>query len=360
VSKSNRILIALFLAQIILIMGMTLSRDDTKATRVTKVFEAFDPAKVTRVKILGEPKDASDANQPTQPSIELAKEGTQWVIVAADNYPADGTKVQELLDKIGKLKARGDVLTKATYHKKLEVADDKYQRLVTLTHDGKELKFYLGTSPSFKSIHLRKAGSNEVLQASELTSWEVGTRAWDWVDRTYVKYPEKDLWSVRVQNKQGGFDLDKSADGSWSAKGVSGPLKKTVVDDMTRKVATINLEEPVGKNEKPEYGLSDPLATITIVTGTSTIAGKMPDEMKTDVVRVGAKLDKDNRYYVKASTSPYVVQVATWGLEPLVTKGPKDLIEEPKKDEPKKAGAPAKKAEAAAKAKGKGKGKGKK
>jgi hypothetical protein len=105
-------------------------------------------------------------------------------------------------------------------------------------------------------------------------------------------------------------------------------LKKTVVDDWVRKASAINLEEPVGKTEKPEHGLSSPLATITLVTGTSTITGKMPDETKTDVIRIGAKIDKDNRYYVKSTTSNYVAQVATWGLDPFVTKTEKDLIDD--------------------------------
>jgi uncharacterized protein DUF4340 len=332
-TKMNRILIGLLLAQIVLILGMGLAKEDTATTRVMKVFDNFDPAKVTHIKITSEPKDPSDANQPPQQSVELAKEGTAWGISTADNYPADGTKVQEMLEKLSKLKARGEVLKKATFHKKLEVAEDKYQRKVTLTHDGKTIEFFLGTSPSFKNVHFRRAGSDEVLQVGELTTWEVGARAWDWVNRTYVSFPEKDVWGVNLLNKNGRITMNRDAYGTWHVEGASGELKKTVIDDIVRKASAINIEEPVGKTEKPEYGLADPTATITLTTGTSTISGKMPEEMKTEVIRLGAKIEKENRYYAKATTSQYVVTVAGWAVDNLVTKTTKDLLEDSKKEE---------------------------
>lgn len=336
-TKINRVLIALFFLQILLVMGMNIGGQEPADTRLSKVFDGLDPAKVTRVKIIGEPKDAADPSAGPQQSIELVKDGTQWSLGGADNYPADNTKVDELLEKLAKLKSRGPVLTKASHHKKVEVADDKYQRDVTLTHDGKEIRFFVGTSPSFKNVHLRRAGSNEVLQASELTSWEVGTRAHDWINRDYVKFPEKDVWGVKVENKSGTIELAKSADGQWSLAGSSAPLKKSMIDDIVRKASTISVEEPIGKSEQAEHGLSDPLATVTLTTGTSTISGKMPDEMHTDVIKIGKKLDKENRYFAKASTSSYVVQVAGWAMEPLVTKSTKDLLEETKGDAAPKA-----------------------
>lgn len=286
---------------------------------------------MTRLEITGEPKEATDEKAPPQTSVKLAKEGTQWGIATADGYPADGTKVEELLGKLAKLKSRGPVLTKATYHKKVEVADDKYQRKISLTVDGKDLVFFLGTSPSIKSVHLRKAGSDEVLQVGELTTWEAGARPWDWVDRAFVKVPDANVYGVVVQNKNGMITLKRTADGIWSADGLTGPAKKSAIDDLVRKASAINLEEPVGKTEKPEHGLGSPLATITLTTGTSTIAGKMPDEMRTEVVRIGAKNEASNRYYAKSTTSPYVVELASWAVDPLINKGLKDLVEEEKK-----------------------------
>lgn len=327
-NKTNQILAVLFLVQVLLLMGMRLTGGDEAVNNApVKVFETLEASKITKVEIKGELKD--DPNGPPQTSVTLTKEGATWGIGSADNFPADQDKVTEFLEKLTKLKSRGAVLTRAVNHKKVEVADDRYQRKITLVHDGKEETFFLGSSPSFKTVHLRKAGGDDVVQVTDLTAWEAGARAWDWVDRTYLKIPEKDVYGVRIQNKSGTIELSRSAEGEWIAQGVTGALKKSAVDDLVRKASTMNLEEPVGKTEKPEQGFDAPLATVTLTTGTSSISGKMPDAMRTEVIKVGAKMDKEARYLVKASSSSYVVQVAAWAIEPLVTKTNKDLLDLP-------------------------------
>ncbi|MCK6546003.1 DUF4340 domain-containing protein [Myxococcota bacterium] len=338
-NKTNQLLVGLLALQGLVFVGMKVGGGSAEDNRPKVVLEGFEPGKVSKLEIIGEPKDAADPKAPPQTSVTLTKTGTQWGIAAADGYPADNQKVEEFLGKLAKLKTRGPVLTSATYHKKVEVADDKFQRKLKLTVDGKELELILGTSPSLKNVHLRKAGSDEVLQVSELTAWEAGARAWDWVDRAWVKFGENDVWGIAIQNANGVLNLQKDQSGLWNAVGATGAVKKGVLDDLVRKASAMNLEEPVGKTEKPEFGLDQPLAVVTLTTGTSTIAGKLPAELKTEVVRIGKKSDTENRYWAKSTTSPYVVELAGWAVEPLVTKSMKDLLEDTK---PEQAAAPKK------------------
>lgn len=333
-SKSNRILAVLLVVQAALILGMRLIDEQPTTTRLAAVFEGFDPEKVTQISIAGMAPEGQGVDAKPAPSVELAKDGSQWGISAADGYPADQKKVSEFLTKIGKLKSRGAVVTRSVYHRKLEVSDDKYQRMATLTHDGKELKFFLGTSPGFKNVHLRVAGKDDVVVVADLTTWEVGDKASDWIDRAYAKVPESDIWSMKLQNAKGTIQMDKASEGQWAVLGVTEPLKKSAIDDLLRKASGLTVEEPVGVAEKPEYGFDAPLATITLVTGTSTIAGAMPKETTTRTLKVGRKLEKDNRYYAKASTAKHVVQVAGWGVDSLLSKTAKDLVEVKQDDKP--------------------------
>lgn len=332
-NKTNQLLIALFALQALVLVGLGVGGGSAEDRGPKVVLEGFEPGKVTKLEIIGEPKDPNDPKSPPQTSVTLTKTGTQWGIATAEDYPADNQKVEEFLTKLAKLKTRGPVLTSATYHKKVEVADDKFQRKLKVTADGKELELILGTSPGLKNVHLRKAGSDEVLQVSELTAWEAGTRAWDWVDRAWVKYGDNDVWGVAIQNASGTLVMQKDQSGLWNAIGATAAVKKGVLDDLVRKASAMNLEEPVGKTEKPEYGLDQPLAVVTLTTGTSTIAGKPPAEFKTDVVRIGKKSESENRYWAKSTTSPYVVQLPGWAVEPLVTKGMKDLLEDAKPEQ---------------------------
>ncbi len=326
-SKLNQILAGLLAVQVLGILGMRLGGDEpTKITSV-KLLEGLQTEKVSAIEIWGAPKEGDG---PDQETVKLTKTGTQWGIATADNFPADNTKVSDFLKTLAKLKSRNTVLTKATYHKKLEVSADKFQRKVTLTHDGKLMTFYVGSSPSFKNTHIRVDGKDEVMMVNDFSNTDVGERAYHWVDRAYLQYKPEEVWSVKVKNAKGEINLEKNPqDGSWVEASITQPLKKTEVDGIVNKARQINLETPVGKTEKPEYGLSAPLATVTLITGTSTSAGVPPQKTTSHTIKIGKKLEGKNQYYVKSSTSEYVVRVANWAISPLVEKGKDDLIEKP-------------------------------
>ncbi len=332
-NKTNTILAGALVLQALIIMGMRLGGDQHVVAQSVALLDNYDADKVTKIHIDGATKEKDG---PPPESVTLEKNGSTWGISTADNFPADQEKVSEFLKKLAKMNYRNRVVTSSKYHDKLEVAADKYQRKVTITQDGKDRVFYVGTSPSFKALHVRLDGSDDVLLANEVSSSDFSERAWGWVDRAYVKHDAKDVWALTITNEKGDIQIEKNPqDSSWLAAGITGPLKKTVVDDLVRKAGQMNLEEPIGKAVKPEYELGK-LATITLVTGTSTIAGAPPPKTDTTTIQIGKKLEKENRYYVKASTSDYVVEVAGWAIDPLVQKTKADLVEPPKKDDEKK------------------------
>jgi hypothetical protein len=326
-TKLNKALMLALVVQALLVAGMRFAGGPEEKVAPRTLLPGLSAEKVTRLEIWGPPKEGDG---PAQESVALNRSGGKWSIATADDYPADSKKLDELVASLSALKVRSPVVSAATYHKKLEVAEGDYQRKLVITADGKAQTLFLGSSPAFKNVHLRLEGEDPVYLAAELSVGDVGTRAWSWVDRAYLSTPENGVWSVKVENAKGSLQLDKNpADSSWAALGVTEKLAKSTVDDLVRKASTINLETPVGKTEKPEYGLAAPLATVTLVTGTSTIAGAPPQKTETVTVKVGAKVDADNQYYLKSSTSEYVVKVAGWAVEPLISKAKEDLIEKP-------------------------------
>jgi hypothetical protein len=338
-NKNNLILSAVLALQLVVILGMRLGGDDHVITKPVAVLEGYDGDKVTKIQIFGAPKEKDG---PPPESIALEKNGATWGVAGADNFPADQTKVAEFLKKLSKMTYRNTVVTSSKYHDKLEVSEAKYQRKVVLTQDGKDRVFYVGSSPSFKALHVRIDGSDDVLLANEVASSDFSERAWGWVDRAYTKHEASNMWALKIENAKGTIELEKNpVDGTWIAPAIAGPLKKSTIDDLVRKTGQMNLEEPVGKEPKLEYELGK-LATVTMVTGTSTVAGVPPPKTETTTILIGKKIEKENRYYVKASTSEYVVEVASWAIDPLVQKAKADLIEEPKKEEPKKSPVPTK------------------
>lgn len=327
-SKLNKLLILALGLQVLMILGMRLDDDRTHVVQPVTVLEKLDADQVTKVQVFGAPQEKDG---PPQNSVTLSKVNGKWGVADADDYPVDGKKVEDFLKSLAKLRSRTTVLTKATYHDKLQVSDKKYVRKIVLTAGAEERTLFVGSSPSFKNVHVRLAGKDEVLLVSDFASSDAGDRAWSWVDRTYVKYGDDQVWKVKVQNKKGSVDLERDPAGKqWAALGVNKPLDESAVSELVRKASTINVESPVGKALKPEYGLDNPLATVTLITGTSTIAGAPPPSTETVTVKIGAKIEAENQYYVKASTKEHVVRVAGWSVEPLLEKSKDDLLEKAK------------------------------
>lgn len=323
-SKLNKILGAALIVQVVLLLGMRMGGDDGLKVRSLTVLDGFDAKKVDKVTIWGPPKEGTG---PDQESVILEKVDGKWTIGGTDGFGADETKVEELLGTLGGLRSRTVVLESATYHEKLEVSPDKYQRKVTVTQGGKDTTFFVGSSPSFKNVHLRLDGQDQVLLVNEFGSSQLGSRAWHWVDRKYQDIPADQVWQVRIENAKGRIQLERDpATSTWAALGVTGAPNKSTIDDLVRKARTVNLETPLGKAAKPEYGLDSPLATVTLTTGTSTVAGAPPPTTQTVTLKIGKKDEAKNQYYAKSSKSDFVVRVAGWAVTPLVEKGPEDLV----------------------------------
>jgi hypothetical protein len=326
-TKLNRILLALFVVQGAILGSMFFLREKVGVASVEKVFPDLDPKKVSRISISG-PKGVSGADPEKKPFV-IERSGAGWIVPAAQGYPADAKKIDEFLAKLGRAEARGTVVTAKKHHARLEVADDRYQRLVELTVDGKPVVFRLGSSTS-RAVHLRKGSDDAVLPVEGLKLWDVGEGAANWIARDLVKVDEKELWNVRVENGKGSYDLVRGADGKWSVVGgVGGDPDESAIEDLARKAANLQADDPVGKGIAPGEGLEKPLATVTLETGKPKEGGGRPDATTRISFTIGAKLEAKGRYYAKASTSEWVVEVGSWSVEPLVSKGKGDLKKKP-------------------------------
>ncbi|MEL7368250.1 MAG: DUF4340 domain-containing protein [Myxococcota bacterium] len=323
-SRINQILIVLLAVQTLgFVVGRSFSSDPTEQS--TAVFFAdLDADKVTAIEILGPPAVKKD--DPPQNKVTVQKTDGKWGIADADAYPVDDSKVTELVETLKKLRSRNRVLQSSVYHEKLEVSADKYQRKLTVTAGDQKTVLYVGTSPRFKNVHVRLDGSDEVFLLNDFGTTQLGDRAWNWVDRDYVKYPSEQVWQVTVKNSKGEVQLQKDPVSSeWGVLGLDKALDKSTVDDFVRKASNVNLESPVGKTVSAEFGLGADAAMVTLVTGTSTATGLPPPTTKTVSWQIGKKLEAANQHYVKANDNAYVVKVAAFGLTPLLEKTTEDF-----------------------------------
>jgi len=258
-------------------------------------------------------------------SVELAKRDGQWVLPAADDYPVTEDQVSSLLDKIAGLKADRPVTQTSASQNRLKVADDTFERFVEFElDDGTQYRLYLGTSPSYQATHIRAADQDEVYLISGLSAEDAGAEASAWVDRTYLEIPNDQIVALTLENGNGRLEFEKEGE-TWTMVGPAEgeTLDEASVTTLVNRAALVTLLEPLGKEEKAEYGLGAPNAVVTIETqGEDGTA-------KTYTLRVGAKDPADSSYVLISSESPYYVRVTQTAVEDFVSQGRDDFLELP-------------------------------
>ena len=142
-------------------------------------------------------------------SVTLTKAEDQWRMDGQENLPVAESKLEGVIDQIETAKAGWPVARTDSSRERLEVADDKYQKRLQL-YSGDEMvsDLYVGTSPGFHKVHVRRAGEDEVY-AVVLNSYDLTAKTDDWLDKEVLKVDEI------TQIKGADFNL-KNVDNSWT------------------------------------------------------------------------------------------------------------------------------------------------
>jgi hypothetical protein len=307
--KRNRILAAVLALQVLAAVIIFWPSPAT-AGGGEPLFPELDANEVTAVNVT----DGSDGS-----SIALAKDQGAWALPDADYYPADETKVAELLNKIAGLTAGRLVARAETGHGRLQVAEDDFVRRVEIqTEDGTEHLFFLGSSPSYGSSHVRLAGESETYLCEGISSWEIGAGASSWIDTSYQSVPFDEVRAITLENENGAFHFTRGEDEEWTSTqvGEGETVIQTGVTSAASQARSISIKEPLGKAELASYGMDSPLAQVTLST---------EDEEITLIV--GAQDPDDSTYVVLSSQSDYYARVYEYTVSNLVGSTREDFFE---------------------------------
>jgi hypothetical protein len=338
-TKWNKILLGVLAVQLAILAGARLvaTTGGQKTGRPLKLFPKLDGSTVTEIRV-------ADGEGHVQ---ELRKEAGRWVLASGGGYPVKEAKVTELLGKLPTLMAGEPVTENPAHHRALEVGAEGFQRSVAITtKGGPPVKFFLGSSPGIKNVHLRRDGEKAVYLVKDLSAWDVGAMATDWVESDYFKSDRDAIVEMRLKNGSGEVALAKR-DSKWTLEGVDldegQRVKQTEVDTLLGSASSVPLFAPVSRGVEPKFGLDKPAATITIVVEEKEKDkdGKpkadAPGKKMTRVLAVGAK--DGEHYFIKSGDAPFVVKAAAWAVEPFLQKKQADFIEKEKPEDKNKDGA---------------------
>jgi hypothetical protein len=315
--RPHQILGGLLLAQIALAgLTWTMASSAPAAAGKEKVFD-FSPDDVTEISI----ESAPTKSAPEASHVDLVKKDDKWLLASAGDYPVDESKAKEVVDKLTDLAVGEPIATNAASHNALRVGDRDYDRKVTVKTASGEESVILGSGPR-STLHVRRAGADDVRESHGTPVWNFHSEARSYVDTAYVKMDKSVLREITVTNAHGRLSFAKNGD-EWELVELPAgtALNDSAVNSFVSAVSHLNLQDPVGKDVKPAYGL-DHGATVVL-------AGE--DDKNAPVsatYTIGAPAGK-NAYYAKAADNDYVVTVAKYAADQILNKTAEDFAKKP-------------------------------
>jgi hypothetical protein len=318
-TRRNQILAGVLLLQLVLVGWMFWPRKATTAGAGKSLFPGIEADRIVKLIV----HDAQGE------SVELARQPSGWVLSGADDFPCTQDKVSTFLTKLLALKTDRMVTQTSSSHKQLKVADGAFERLVEFElTDGTSHKLYLGTSAGTQSSHMRADTANEVYLSQNLSAYEVGAYATAWIDANYLSVPQDQIAVLTLENANGRLQFTRISTDTWTLLGLGAAEKvdQNQVLSLVSRASSVSMDKPLGKQDKPEYGLGKPSAVVTLQT--------QGEQGKTYTLSVGAKDATDSSYVVKSSESAYYVRVSEWTVTDLVEKARSGVLQQPPTPEP--------------------------
>lgn len=311
--KTNRWLAIALVVQLVILAAVYWPRHPE--ARAGKVLAGLDSAAATGMVI-------EDGNGK---KAELVKKDGRWQVRLADRslYPAAADKVGRILEKLAGLDTARLVSTSAAARHRLEVADDHFDRRVKISAGGRDYTLYLGSSPGYKRIHVRRGGSDSVYLVRDLAAWELAAMPSSWWKSDCLDYDPAKVAAVTVKNPRGSFRLVRK-DGEWR-DGKGRVLDKAKTEDLLRDLCRLTITDVV--TEKGYAPKGDPAATLAIEgkDGKKELSVWKPEKDGGD-------------YTVKPADADHYVRAAKYALERLLSASPEGLLAREKKKTAKAAG----------------------
>ena len=201
-TRFNKILIVAFAVQLVLVFVLYAGgRDRGGVITETPVLAGFDAGSVTRIQVF--------ADGGAKPAVELVKRDKGWLLGSHFDYPAETSKVTELLGPIAKMAAGEPVATSTARHNQLKVGDTEFDRKLVLTAGGKDIVVRIGGSAGLRRVAVRIDGDERVLGVAGVSPHSISAQPRDWVKPGYFETPRGEIAKLVVQGGASTIELER-------------------------------------------------------------------------------------------------------------------------------------------------------
>jgi hypothetical protein len=248
----------------------------------------FDPKSITTLRIEGSGE-----------SVTLARGDRGWLVQDLNDFPAEGSKVDALLQKLADMKRPLPVATSREALKRHKVADDAFERRVTLEGGDKPVAtLLLGDSPGFKRQFARPAGEAAVYDL-DLALFEVSNRRDDWLARDSLRVDQEQIVGIAAPD----WRLVK-ADDAWTLEGSEAKPDPAAVINLLGRIGSLGYRGVLGTEDKPEYDQATPVVDLSLTL----------KDGGTREYRISKARDSQD-YVLKSGDRPWYFKLSEFDLE---------------------------------------------
>ena len=261
--------------------------------------EAFE-ASESLLGIPFEDIDGIEISSKTE-KVKLSLVDGKWVLPEKDNFLLISAKLDLLKEKVFDVKRPFPVAITKSSAKVFKVNEEDFERKLVFKKGDTVLKeLYLGTSPSFKSIHARIGGEDQVYSI-KASSFEFVTNVNDWLDKTVLSINRDQIAKIEIKDL-----VIESVEGKFTLAGLTATekVRESETNNIVAKATKMEFVELLGK----EYDLKGKEKLLSYKINT------FDDQVFTVDIY---PLDDPEHFVVYSSKVPFYLKVARLYVEPL-------------------------------------------
>lgn len=274
----------------------------------------LDIAAVDEVLIESGDDADSDAGDGQGDRVRIARTDDGWVLPDLDGFPAAASRVEQVLDDLDGISRPLPVATSADARRRFRVADDAFERRLTLRGGGEEATLIIGDSPGFRRLFARVDGEEAVYDL-RLGLFDLAAEADGWIDRGRLQFDRGEITRIGLS----GADIDDwalvRAENGWSLEGSDAPIDQTLAESLVNAVATVGYSGLLGEGEDAVFDLDAPERVLVIA-----------HDGQERRYRLAPIADSED-YALRRDGEPYVYRIGPFDAEMLLTPSREELLE---------------------------------
>lgn len=301
--RRNLYLLLIILA-LLVIIALIMERPFGRGRKKEELalFPGFDRAKVEKIEIT--------ENGET---VELKREGDEWVVSTAKGYPADNIAVNRMFDEMDEMTSKELISENPDKHPKFKVNKDGIE-VKMLDKEGKTVAhFFVGKiGPDYISTYVRRADSKKVYLIPRTLRPVFGKGKTGWCDKEVISFNIDDVSQIDLEDSGTSISLKRTEKGWEMTKPEKTEADKDAVEQILRTLSSFKADDVEIERGEIECGLDVPSSKVTI---------KLKDG--TEKILLFGK-EKNNRRYLKAEGKDQIFMLYKYRIKKIFKK-PEDL-----------------------------------